>query len=56
MIHFGEQNGPFCDAKRAILKNASVFARVLFGLFTVLLPFCPKFCAFFLNVFYGNFC
>jgi len=34
MNHFGEQNGPFCDAERLILKNGTTFLPVLFGFFT----------------------
>ena len=36
MIHFGEQNGPFCDVKRLILKTGMIFSLKMFGLFTVL--------------------
>jgi len=34
MIHFDEQNGPFCDAEWPILKNGMIFLVVLFGFFT----------------------
>jgi len=33
MIHFDEQNGPFCDAKRPILKIRSVLTVKKDGLF-----------------------
>jgi len=35
MNHFGEQNGPFCDAERLILKNGTTF-------FLFCLNFLPK--------------
>jgi hypothetical protein len=35
MNHSDEQNGPFRDAKRAILKNGEIFSAILFELFTV---------------------
>jgi hypothetical protein len=34
MIHFGEQNGPFCDVKRLVLKNVGCFVAILYGFFT----------------------
>jgi len=35
MTHSGEQNGPFCDVKRAVLKTDKIFSALLFGFFTV---------------------
>jgi len=35
MIHSEEQNGPFCEVKRAVLKNDSDFSSLLYELFTV---------------------
>jgi hypothetical protein len=35
MNHFGEQNGPFCDVKWAILKKVLDFTSFLYELFTV---------------------
>jgi len=34
MIHFGEQNGPFSDAKRLVLKIGTIFSAILFLFFT----------------------
>jgi len=34
MGHSGEQNEPFCDAKRLILKSGEIFSSFLFGFFT----------------------
>jgi hypothetical protein len=42
MNHFTEQNGPFRDVKRPILKNQSEFPPLLFGLFTIPSAFCLK--------------
>ena len=36
MIHFGKQNGPFCDVKRPILKITMIFLLDLYGFFTIL--------------------
>jgi len=35
MTHFDEQNGPFCQVKRPVLKNDEIFFAILFGFFTV---------------------
>jgi len=35
MNHIEEQNGPFCDVKRPILKNVTVFVPILIDYFTV---------------------
>ena len=34
MIHFGEQNGPFSDAKRLVLNDGKIFSAILFLFFT----------------------
>ncbi|MBQ4023589.1 MAG: hypothetical protein II612_06275 [Prevotella sp.] len=40
MAHLVEQNGPFCDVKRAILKTDLDFSALLYELFTASEAFC----------------
>ena len=39
MAHSGEQNGPFCDVKRPILKKQMFFSAIRIELFSVLSVF-----------------
>ena len=55
MIHFGEQKGPFCEVKWAILKNDLDFSSVLYELFTDSRAFGLKKRAKNSAEFYGNF-
>ena len=42
MIHFGEQNGPFCDVKWLVLKIWVIFSAFENAFFCFLMPFYIK--------------
>ena len=54
MSRFADQNGPFCDVKRLILKNALIFLSFLSVLFTVSERITPKKRSKILTRFFGN--
>ena len=55
MSHFDEQNEPFCDAKRPVLKKQMIFFVGMFGFFTVPEPFSLLKRSKILAGFFGNF-